>query len=145
MYILRLLGKARPAASAGNGDLALAPGDAQGLLAVGALEVAVVLVLGLGALQLEPTVGRGAQTQEPGVFRPAAVDLAAHHADDGDEDAHQTHRGQPLHPGHNGQQPEHKVQNQQKIIQLIAAVTAVHDTLQEISNHKGTDSLPIIC
>ena len=129
MYNSTLLGKARPAASAGDGDLALAPGDAEGLLAVGALEVAVLLVFGHGAAQLEPAVQRGGQLQELGIFGPAAVDLAAHHTDDGDKDAHQTHRGQDTHSGDDGQQPEHEIQDQQEMIQLIAAVAAVHQFL----------------
>ena len=142
---LTFFGKRSPAGAAGNGDLPLAAGDAQGLLAVGALEVAVLLIPGLGALQLQPAVGRSAQTEEFGVFGPAAVDLTAHHAEDGDKDAHQTQGGQPLHPGDDGRQPEHKVQDQQKIIQLIAAVAAVHQFLQKITNHKGTNSLLKIC
>ena len=129
MSLLTLFLKARPAASAGDGDLARAAGDAEGLLAVGAGEVAVILVLGLGALQLEPAVHGGGQLQELGVLGTTAVDLAAHHTNDGDEDAHQTQRGDQLHPGHDGQQPEYKVQNQQEIIQFIAAVTAVHQFL----------------
>ena len=46
--------KGGAAAPAGDGDLALAPGDPELLAAVGALEVAVLLVLANGAAQPVP-------------------------------------------------------------------------------------------
>ena len=67
----------RAAVAAGDGDFAFAAGDAEDLLAAGALEIDVLPILGLVALALEPVHGRAGKLQKCLVFRPAPVIVPA--------------------------------------------------------------------
>ena len=70
-------------------DAALSSGNPHLLSAVGALEVAVFLVLHPGAAGFKTSADRPNQLKKSGVFRPPAVDVAGEHPKEGDEQQHQ--------------------------------------------------------
>lgn len=128
------------AVAASDGDFAFAPGHPQGLGAGGAFKIDMVFVPGLVALALEPVDHRTEHLQEGIVLCPAATVIAAHDAED--HRRGQQQRDPTQHSGgnlvaHKGlRQPKQKENHQQKEIQLIGAIAAVHQPLNKIADHK---------
>ena len=129
-----LLFKHRAAVAAGHMDLALASGGAELLFAVGAGEVAVILVPEDAPTQLTPPDGGAGYLQKGGVFRPPLVVIAGQDAEKAPEQQRGGHIVQNGEVGEGADEIENHIDTQKKKRQLITAVTPVHEALKEIAD-----------
>ena len=137
---LRLFLKDRAAVAAGNGDLALALGHPQRLGAGGAFEIEMVFILRLTAPALEPVDHRPGHLEEGVILRPAAAVVPAHEPEDQDERQKSGHAAQngvgSLIADDHFHDPEQPENHKQENVQLIVAITAVHQPAEKIADHK---------
>ena len=120
---LSLLYELFPAFGAGDGNLALASGNANGLVALGALEVAVLPVLepvhhlAILPVFLVALVGVLGEAPENHQTQETVGNQGQDHIETGDPDEH-------------GQQTAHHAHTQQGHIQMVVAITAGHKLSQ---------------
>ena len=132
--------KHRAAVPAGDGDLTLAAGNTEHLLAAGTLEVNVLPVAGLIALALEPVQAWADDLQKGVVLRPAAAVIPAESAEYKEKRAQCGHtlqnaKGDVVVHKHLDD-PEDEKKNGQENIELVIAVTPVHQAAEKIAYHK---------
>ena len=117
------------APGAGDGNLALAPGDPHGLAALGAVEIPIV-----------PVFKPVDQLQKFPVFLIALIGVSGKHPEHGPD--HQRVAQQPedqayrLPPKQGGENAGHKARNQDCHIQTVGTVPAGHESAQGHS-HSG--------
>ena len=128
------------AVAAGDGDFALAPGHPQHLGAGGALEVEMILVLGLTAPTLEPVDHRPGHLQKGVVLRPAAAVVPAHDPEEQNERQKGGYAAEDrvsrLVADDHFRDPEQPENHKQENVQLIVAIAAVHQPTEKITDHK---------
>ena len=121
--LLRFLDKPFPAAGTGNGDFALAPGDSNSLMALGAVEITILPVL-------QPVIN----LQEFPVFLIPLIGIAGQAAADGPD--HQAIAQRPenqiegLHGNDHGEQACHQARAEDHHIQAVSAIAAGHEMPQ---------------
>ena len=131
-FLSGLLNELFCALGAGNGDLAFAAGDADGLAALGAVEIAVLPILDLVEepqefpIFLIPGVGIPGEHPEQSPEHQAVISQRQHqlHGDQGDEGTQQAHN----ESGAEGEQA-----------QLVGAVAACHKSTE--SGHQPVQKL----
>lgn len=128
--------KAGAAAAAGYGDFSLAPGNAELLSAVGAFEVAVVFVTAHGALQAVPLNDRSGQAHKLGVFLLTGGNIPGKKAKQGDENQRQGKPIQKLKMRQRKEQIEEKVKNNEKQVEGIVAIAAIHKAMDRVADHR---------
>ena len=125
----------RPAGAAVDGDPPLSPGHPHHLPAVGALEVAVLLVVGPGA-EGGPLPPQGADgLEKAAVLRPAPLQVPGQGAEQADG---QHHRAQHLEGQQAGEQEhdvEQAVQQDQEQVELISSIASRHKAGQTAADH----------
>ena len=120
-----------------DADLAAAPGDTDGLMAAGAAEVAVVLVLQVGE-----------EIQERGVLPAAGFDVLGVHPEDAPQ---QRDIGHQTAPGGQGElaaqeaadEHQHDARTQQIRIEFIRAVAADHKIPEPVSDSAKHRNHPV--
>ena len=105
-FQLALFLEAGAAASAVDGDLALAPGNPQILTAAGALEIDMVLVPMDGAAKAPPADDGIRFFQELCVFLPAFVDISGEHAKQRQKNHNSTQETKNRNAGDSFQEPQ---------------------------------------
>ena len=114
----------------------LAPGHPHQLPAVGALEVAVLLVVGPGP-EAGPRAPHGPYNlKEAGVFPPPPLQVPGQGAVQAEQDERQ-HDQMQDHPAcEQGDYVQHHIQRKQKYIKLVAALAARHEARDPTSDHQ---------
>ena len=128
---LCLLNKLFSALGAGNGDFALAPGDAHHLAAFGAVEVPVL-----------PVLHAAGKLEELPVFLIALVGIPGEAPHQGDDQKGVHAQGQDQVEEHvfhkHGQHAQHQTHDQQSHIQAVVTITTHHEALDSASHiHTG--------
>lgn len=127
-----------PTVPAGDGDSSLAPGNPELLPAVGASEIAVLLVPVYGATQPQPGEGGTRYLHELPVFGGSLLQIAGEEAEDRGGQQKQREPVEDRDPDKEVHDIENNIECDQKEIQLVVSVAAHHEALQRIPNHKGS-------
>ena len=118
-----------------DGDAPLAPGHPHLLPAVGALEVAVLPVVGPGAEGAPPAQRRPDGLEEPGVLRPAAVQVPGQGAVQAGDHQDQRQQLKNQHPGEQEHHIENHIQGDEQQVQLVAPVAPGHKAGHIAADH----------
>lgn len=130
------------AVAAGDGDLSLALGNPQQLTAAGTAEIFVIPVAGLGPLLTEHAGDGIGDGKELVVLAPAPVIVAGEGAEEGIENQNIPQNGENTGRRHvleeRGEEPADQTQDQQTKVQLIVAVTAIHQFAEKVAHEKNS-------
>ena len=126
----------RTAAAAGNGDLSFSLGNAQLLGAAGTLEINVVFIPVDGATHPIPADDRLCHLSELGVLFPALGEIPGKHPEQTPHNSCKRKQVQKRALKQGAEQREYHIGDQQKIVEHVTAVPAIHKTLQGVSNHR---------
>ncbi len=128
------------AAAAGDGDPALASWHPELLAAVGALEVAVLLVLPAALVDVVLADDGADSLQKFVVLGPAAGEVPGEHTQQSQNQADQPQQTQQTAPDEGREEVADQVNTHQGKAQLIGPVAPVHQSLEKV--HPTTAPFP---